>query len=76
MHSSSLAGFSAALKSIKTDSRGRANIGTVVSDAKGRTYGAAVDNLGRILLTPLQPAERSPHEITQPLDRAVEVPRG
>lgn len=47
-----LPGFTPALKVIKADAKGRANIGTVVADAKGRVYGAAVDTYGRILLTP------------------------
>lgn len=62
--------FTPALKTLVTDSRGRINIGTVVSDAKGRSYGAAVDAQGRILLTPVALTEQARH------DRAVEVPRG
>lgn len=58
-------GFTPSLKTVKVDDRGRVNIGSVVSDAKGRTYGAAVDPHGQILLMPLGAVER-----------AVEVPRG
>ena len=70
-----LPGFTPALKVIKADAKGRANIGTVVADAKGRVYGAAVDTYGRILLTPIDMS--TPHAAGTPTQyRAVEVPRG
>ena len=46
------AAFSAALKPLKADARGRINIGMLVSSARGQTYLGAVDPEGRILLTP------------------------
>lgn len=73
--------FSPAIKVLRADARGRINIGTVVSSAKGRTYGAAVDPQGRILLTPASSVGpeglSSGSDAAQARrDRAMEVPRG
>ena len=51
--------FSAALRVLKADARGRINIGTVVADAGGRQFEAAVDAEGRILLTPVPTTGRA-----------------
>lgn len=51
--------FSAALKRVRVDDRGRVNIGSIVQDAKGGEYEAAVDGAGRILLTPAPNPQRA-----------------
>lgn len=45
--------FSAALKTLRVDERGRINIGTVFPAAKNGAYQASVNADGHILLTPV-----------------------
>lgn len=50
--------FSAALKPLRVDDRGRVNIGTLIAAAKGSIYTGAVNATGQILLTPAPSSDR------------------